>query len=186
MESPQIKMNEHREPSVTRREAIRSASVLAGATLLVGVLAPEKSFAQTKTKSDTGGSNSNEEYVWLSANANLPLFVAHDHPALRLIGETLAVKVTIAGPNRVDIRGLVEAGETLHFWWFDPRTGTNVDLGTFPRAWRFEITAPLVGENVDWILVCDDAAKGYPAPGFGEIGVQADYGRISPQAKALG
>ncbi|MBV8814134.1 MAG: hypothetical protein JO271_06570 [Verrucomicrobia bacterium] len=105
MESPQIKMNEHREPSVTRRDAIRSASVLAGATLLAGVVAPEKSFAQLKAKSDTGESNSNEEYVWLSANANLPLFVAHDHPALRLIGETLGVKVTIAGPNSVDIRG---------------------------------------------------------------------------------
>ncbi|MBV9272810.1 MAG: glycoside hydrolase family 140 protein [Verrucomicrobia bacterium] len=78
------------------------------------------------------------------------------------------------------------SGETLHFWWFDPRTGTNVDLGTFPRAWRFEITPPLVGENVDWILVCDDAAKGYPTPGFGEIRRQADNGRIGTQAKTLG
>src|SRR4029077_9634242 len=34
-----------------------------------------------------------------------------DHPALRLAGETLGVKVTIAGPNSVDIRGLVEAVE---------------------------------------------------------------------------
>ena len=59
----------------------------------------------------TKGANSDEEYVWLSANANLPLFVAHDHPALRLIGEELGVKVTIAGPNSVDIRGLVEAVE---------------------------------------------------------------------------
>jgi L-gulonate 5-dehydrogenase len=31
-----------------------------------------------------------------------PLFVAHDHPALRLVGEELGVKVTIAGPNSVD------------------------------------------------------------------------------------
>ena len=41
----------------------------------------------------------------------MPLFVAHDHPALRLVGEELGVKVTIAGPNSVDIRGLVEAVE---------------------------------------------------------------------------
>src|ERR1700723_1561697 len=52
-----------------------------------------------------------KEKVWRSANANLPLFVAHYHPALRLAGETLGVKVTIAGPNSVDIRGLVEAVE---------------------------------------------------------------------------
>lgn len=91
-------MNRPRENSLTRREAIRSAGVLAGATLLAGVAGSENAFSQSKTNSDAGA-NSNEEYVWLSANANLPLFVAHDHPALRLAGETLGVKVTIAGPN---------------------------------------------------------------------------------------
>ena len=55
--------------------------------------------------------NANEEYVWLSANANLPLFTSHDHPALRLVGEELGVKVTIAGPNSIDIPGLVAAVE---------------------------------------------------------------------------
>jgi ribose transport system substrate-binding protein len=54
---------------------------------------------------------SGEEYVWVSANANLPLFVAHDHPALYQIGRELGVKVTIAGPNTVDIPGLVSAVE---------------------------------------------------------------------------
>ena len=29
---------------------------------------------------------SGDEYVWLSANADLPLFVAHDHPALFQVG----------------------------------------------------------------------------------------------------
>ena len=83
---------------VTRRDALRSAGVLAGATFFAGLTGAENSPAQA-TKSAT----SDEEYVWLSANANLPLFVAHDHPALRLVGEELGVKVTIAGPNSVDI-----------------------------------------------------------------------------------
>ena len=74
---------------------MRSAGVLAGATLLAGVTGSENAFSQSKTNSDGRGS-SDEEYVWLSANANLPLFVAHDHPALRLAGETLGVKVTIS------------------------------------------------------------------------------------------
>ncbi|MBV9105386.1 MAG: hypothetical protein JO313_05110, partial [Verrucomicrobia bacterium] len=105
-------MNKHNKHSVTRREALRSTGVLAGAALLASWAGSEHSYAQSneKTGSDSAANN-NEEYVWLSANANLPLFVAHDHPALRLAGETLGVKVTIAGPDSVDIRGLVEAVE---------------------------------------------------------------------------
>lgn len=54
---------------------------------------------------------SHEEYVWLSANANLPLFMAHDHQALDLIAGELGVNVTIAGPNVLDIGALVAAIE---------------------------------------------------------------------------
>jgi ABC-type sugar transport system substrate-binding protein len=57
--------------------------------------------------------SSDEEYVWVSANANLPLFVAHDHPALQEAGRELGVRVTIAGPNTVDIPGLVAAVEQV-------------------------------------------------------------------------
>ena len=52
-----------------------------------------------------------EEYVWISANANLPLFTKRDHPALRLVGDELGVKVTIAGPNSIDIPALVATVE---------------------------------------------------------------------------
>jgi len=55
--------------------------------------------------------NPEEEYVWLSANANLPLFTTHDHPALRIAGEELGVQVSIAGPSSVDIPALVAAIE---------------------------------------------------------------------------
>jgi hypothetical protein len=71
-------------------------------------------------------------------------------------------------------------GDAFHFWWFDPRTGTNVDLGVLDRAWRFEITPPFNGENLDWVLVCDDVRKAYPAPGHGETGQPSDRGRIAP------
>jgi ABC-type sugar transport system substrate-binding protein len=54
-----------------------------------------------------------EEYVWISAHANLPLFVAHDHPALEKVGKELGVKVTIAGPNTLDIPALVAAIEQV-------------------------------------------------------------------------
>ena len=52
-----------------------------------------------------------EDYVWLSANANLPMFIEQDHPALRQAGEELGVRVTVAGPNSVDIPSLVAAVE---------------------------------------------------------------------------
>ena len=52
-----------------------------------------------------------EEYVWISANANLPLFTGADHPALKQAGEELGVKVSKAGPNSIDIPSLVAAVE---------------------------------------------------------------------------
>ena len=89
---------------INRRTALKAAGV---SVLLAGC---------EKQSSSSGGRTSSrasadEEYVWLSANANLPLFTAHDHPALRLVGEELGVKVTIAGPNSIDIPGFVAAIE---------------------------------------------------------------------------
>src|SRR5258705_5593599 len=69
---------------------------------------------ESSTPATAGGgtkSFANEEYVWLSANANLPLFTTHDHPALRLAGQELGVKVSIAGPSSVDIPQLIAAIE---------------------------------------------------------------------------
>lgn len=87
--------------NVSRRSFLKgSVSVGVGAATGLGVQLTSFSFGQGA-----------EEYVWLSANANLPLFVAHDHPALIQVGEELGVKVTIAGPNTVDIPGLVAAVE---------------------------------------------------------------------------
>jgi len=75
------------------------------------------------------------------------------------------------------------SGNSLHFWWFDPRTGTNLDLGNLARAWRFDVTPPLVGENLDWVLVCDDSARMFPPPGLGETRILADSGRINQRAE---
>jgi ABC-type sugar transport system substrate-binding protein len=67
--------------------------------------------ATTTSGSGDKQSYANEEYVWLSANANLPLFTKRDHSALRIAGEELGVQVTIAGPNSIDIPALVAALE---------------------------------------------------------------------------
>src|ERR1044072_5848834 len=101
---------------LSRRDAIKAAGASTGASVLASMTSCERSMPNSGSTSGTssgGGSKSfaNEEYVWLSANANLPLFAAHDHPALRLVGEDLGIKVTVAGPNSVDIPGLVAAIE---------------------------------------------------------------------------
>ena len=103
-------MNTH----LTRRDLLKLAS--AGATAsAIGLLSGcEQRGTDTRAPGSAPASravNPNEEYVWLSANANLPLFTTHDHPALRLVGQELGVKVSIAGPSSIDIPGLVAAVE---------------------------------------------------------------------------
>ncbi|NJM16871.1 MAG: DUF4038 domain-containing protein [Bacteroidales bacterium] len=48
-------------------------------------------------------------------------------------------------------------------WWYNPRTGEATDAGTFPGMGELQFTVPVKG--IDWVLVIDDAAKGFAAPG---------------------
>jgi ribose transport system substrate-binding protein len=95
---------------LNRRTLFQTVGRIGGAGVLMGVSGCERMPQQVTTKGPRP-SYKNEEYVWLSANANLPLFTNRDHPALRLAGENLSVQVTIAGPNNIDIPGLVAAME---------------------------------------------------------------------------
>lgn len=56
--------------------------------------------------------------------------------------------------------------EKITAWWYCPRTGKATKIGKFvndgkPRSF----IPPMPGEAMDWVLVLDDAAKKYPAPG---------------------
>jgi len=82
-------------------------AVLGGVAAMAGC---EQRPRVQRTQSTARGSR-DEEYVWISANANLPLFAGADHPALEQAGEELGVRVTKAGPNSIDIPGLVAAVE---------------------------------------------------------------------------
>jgi hypothetical protein len=53
----------------------------------------------------------------------------------------------------------------LKAWWYNPRTGTAEEAGTFPGAGTKEFTCPAEGFGADWVLVLDDAARRFPAPG---------------------
>jgi len=135
--------------TVTRRSALLSLSALAGGSLIAGLTSCEKA-AQPETQTSKKQADANEEYVWLSANANLPLFTAHDQPALKVVGQELGVRVTIAGPNSVDIPGLVSAVE---------QTAARKPAGMMVVGWDPSALVPAINQAVDSGIpvVCVDA-----------------------------
>ncbi len=58
----------------------------------------------------------------------------------------------------------IKGGE-IQAWWFNPRNGEATRLGTYAAAGTQTFISPTPGEALDWILVLDDAARNYPAPG---------------------
>jgi len=57
------------------------------------------------------------------------------------------------------------AGSRVRAWWFNPRDGKAVLVGEFASEGERAFTPPDAGEALDWVLVLDDAARGYPPPG---------------------
>jgi hypothetical protein len=63
-------------------------------------------------------------------------------------------------------------GGTVNAWWYSPRTGQAQSAGTFSNSGvqAFTVPAPEAGANGnDWVLVLDDASKGYGTPGVGIV-----------------
>ena len=56
-------------------------------------------------------------------------------------------------------------GKDVVAWWFNPRNGEAKEIGKYPNTGPQTFDTPAPGENLDWILVLDDASKKYPAPG---------------------
>jgi hypothetical protein len=56
-------------------------------------------------------------------------------------------------------------GPTVKAWWFNPRNGEATAIGEFPNSGEREFISPDPGEQLDWVLVLDDAAKKFPVPG---------------------
>lgn len=136
--------------SFSRREAFRkSGAVVAAAGLAACGKMPVPDPAAPATPVSRAV-NPNEEYVWISANSNLPLFAATDHPALRQCGEELGVKVTIAGPNTIDIPGLVAAVEQV---------AARRPAGIMVVGWDPSALIPAINQAVDSGIpvICVDA-----------------------------
>lgn len=58
------------------------------------------------------------------------------------------------------------SGDRVTAWWFNPRNGAAEKIDTFPNHGTREFTPhPHSGFGTDYVLVLDDAAKNFPAPG---------------------
>lgn len=131
-----------------RRRALQIAVGGSAGLALAGC--EQRAQQTTGPARDAGQSYADEEYVWLSANANLPLFTAHDHPALRLVGQELGVQVQVAGPNSIDIPSLVAAIE---------QTAARKPAGMMVVGWDPSALVPPINKAVESGIpvVCVDA-----------------------------
>lgn len=74
--------------------------------------------------------------------------------------------VYIPESNRIKVWPSQLTGDHLRVWWFNPRTGTAVEEGLRPKLDdQCVFQSPHDPDGRDWVLVLDDAARGYPAPG---------------------
>ena len=80
-------------------------------------------------------------------------------------GSYALVYVPSGKPVELELGNL--AGEHLVGHWYDPRTGLARSLGTFEKQARMSFTPPAGGP--DWVLVLDDAARGFPPPGGARV-----------------
>ena len=72
-------------------------------------------------------------------------------------------------PFSVDLSLL--SGQEIQAWWFDVRSGKAFSAGYFPREGVKRFVPPTSGRGNDWVLVLDDRAKGYSAPGTSGSGM---------------
>jgi hypothetical protein len=75
-----------------------------------------------------------------------------------------------AGQTKVTVNTGQLSGTSLTAWWFDPRTGTAMKIDTAPKTESREFAVNAADEKLpapqaDWVLVLDDPAKNFPAPG---------------------
>lgn len=66
-------------------------------------------------------------------------------------------------PSILDLTKL--SGQTFDTWWFDPRTGNAFQGASLNKSDKISIEPPTSGKGHDWVLVVDDPARAFEAPG---------------------
>ena len=63
------------------------------------------------------------------------------------------------------------------------RTLSALTIGLFDKRRYIEVSPPSIGEDIDYILIADDAAQGFPPPGSGRLAAAEDIAKISSTDK---
>ncbi len=79
-------------------------------------------------------------------------------------GSYAMVYVPTGRPFKVKMDKL--SGGKVKAWWFNPRDGKATLIGQFPNTGEHQFISPDRGENLDWVLVLDDATKNFLPPGI--------------------
>lgn len=80
-----------------------------------------------------------------------------------ITGTYALIYVPVGRPFKVNME--VVKSKIVKCWWYNPRNGKADLIGSFSNTGQREFNSPDRGENIDWILVIDDASKNYPSPG---------------------
>lgn len=86
-------------------------------------------------------------------------------------GTYAMVYTPVSRPFRVRLKAI--HADRVQAWWFNPRDGQATSIGLLDAEEQHEFVPPHPGELQDWVLVLDDPARNYPAPGTRQAG-QAD------------
>ena len=73
------------------------------ATSSQGDAAASEAVVQDDTDNAAEAAEEREQYVWIASISTLPLFLAHDYPALQEEAARLGVDIEFAGPTTIDI-----------------------------------------------------------------------------------
>lgn len=79
-------------------------------------------------------------------------------------GEGYALIYSAQG-RKFSVRPQAIGAAKLKAWWYNPRTGSAWVIGEFDGTQPLAFQCPSEGFGSDWVLVLDDAARGFGEPG---------------------
>ena len=75
-------------------------------------------------------------------------------------GSFILAYLPSGGSVVIDLRSM--SGDRVRASWYDPRTGTFEEVGSYPKAGPQDFVTPTSGHASDWVLVLDDVHRDYP------------------------
>jgi hypothetical protein len=88
----------------------------------------------------------------------------HEHVIATRGRDYLMVYTYTGRPFELRLGGI--SGGSVRGWWYDPRDGSAAAIGVFDNKGTRRFTPPgPPAEGHDWVLVLDDASRGYGRPG---------------------